>query len=101
MRINLLLVETDTLFRMNLSKRLESDNVRVHPTSRPAEIKRLLKKQKIDVALLDLSGLKLEGLKMLRLIKKLNPLTEVITLNASGNMALSIEGMKLGRLTTF
>ena len=96
MRIHLLLVETDNLFRMNLSKRLESDNVRVYPASRPAEIKRLIKKKKIDVALLDLSGLKLEGLKLLRLIKKLNPLTEVITLNASGNMALSIEGMKLG-----
>jgi len=60
------------------------------------EIKRLIKKKKIDVALLDLSGLKLEGLKILKLIKKAHPLTEVITLNTSGNIAISIEGMKLG-----
>src|SRR6056297_1176965 len=96
MRANLLLIETDNLFRMNLTRRLDGERFRVFPANRPAVIKRLIKKNKIDVALLDLSGLKLEGLNVLRLIKKLKPLTEVILLNTTGNMALSIEGMKLG-----
>ncbi len=91
-----MLIETDYLLRTNLSNRLDQDDFQVFLADRPAEIKRLVKKSKIDVALLDLSGLKLEGLKILSLIKKLNPLTEVITLNGSGNMALSIDGMKRG-----
>jgi len=96
MRINLLLIESDYLFRNNLSKRLDPKDFRIFSADRPPEIKRLVKKKKIDVALLDLSGLKLEGLKILSLIKTLNPLTEVITLNGAGNMALSIDGMKRG-----
>ncbi len=96
MRINLLLIETDYLYRINLSNRLAQGDFRIFSANQPKEIKRLIKKKKIDVALLDLSGLKLEGLKILSLIKKLNPLTEVITLNGSGNMSLSIDGMKRG-----
>src|SRR6056297_4365221 len=96
MRINLLLIETDYLYRINLSNRLAQGDFRIFSANQPKEIKRLIKKKKIDVALLDLSGLKLEGLKILSLIKKLNPFTEVITLNGSGNMALSIDGMKRG-----
>lgn len=96
MRINLLLIETDYLYRINLSNRLAEGDFRIFSANQPKEINRLIKKKKIDVALLDLSGLKLEGLKILSLIKKLNPLTEVITLNGSGNMALSIDGMKRG-----
>jgi len=96
MRIRLLLIETDYFFRTNLRNRLDNMDFQVFLADRPAEIKRMIKKKKIDVALLDLSGLKLEGLKILSLIKKLNPFTEVITLNGSGNMALSIDGMKRG-----
>lgn len=96
MRINLLLLESDYLFRHNLSKRLDPKEFRIFSADGQPEIERLVKKKKIDVALLDLSGLKLEGLKILSLIKTLNPLTEVITLNGSGNMALSIDGMKRG-----
>lgn len=91
-----MLIESDYLFRTNLSNRLDHKDFQIFLADRPAEIKRLVKKKKIDVALLDLSGLQLEGLKILSLIKKLNPLTEVITLNGSGNMALSIDGMKRG-----
>jgi len=91
-----LLIETDYLYRINLSNRLAQGNFRIFSANQPKEIKHLIKKKKIDVALLDLSGLKSEGLKILSLIKKLNPLTEVITLNGSGDMGLSIDGMKLG-----
>lgn len=92
----MLFIETDYLYRINLSNRLAQGDFRIFSANQPKEINRLIKKKKIDVALLDLSGLKLEGLKILSLIKKLNPLTEVITLNGSGNMGLSIDGMKLG-----
>ncbi len=96
MKVNLLLIETDHLFRINLSNRLDKECFTIFPADRPKEIKRLIKKKKIDVALLDLSGLKSEGLKILKLIKKLNPVTEVITLNTSGHISLSIDGMKAG-----
>ncbi len=96
MEANLLSIETDYLIRINLTRRLDRKGFKVFPALSPAEIKRLVKKKRIDVALLDLSGLKLEGLKLLKLVKKVNPLTEIITLSTAECMPLSIEGMKLG-----
>jgi DNA-binding NtrC family response regulator len=96
MRVNLLLVETDHLFRSNLSRHLAEEGFAIFTAERPTDVKRLIKKKKIDVALLDLSGLRLEGVKLLKQIKRLNPLTEVITLSTGENMALAMDGMKLG-----
>jgi len=48
------------------------------------------------VVLLDVREIKEEGLILLRKIKSRSPLTEVILLTAPGQIALSIQGMKLG-----
>jgi DNA-binding NtrC family response regulator len=96
MRVKLLLVETDHPFRHSLSRHLAEEGFTIFTAERPAEVKRLIKKQKIDVALLDLSGLKLEGVELLKQIKRLHPLTEVITLSTGDDMALAMDAMKLG-----
>jgi DNA-binding NtrC family response regulator len=96
MGVSLLMVETETMFRMNLNNRLQREGFRIFSAGRSVEVKRLMKRKKIDVALLDLSSLKLEGLRILRMIKKSNPLTEVITINNAESLTLSIDAMKLG-----
>lgn len=91
-----MLIESEHRFRANLLKRLDREDFELFSAEQRADIKRLIKGNSIDVALLNLSGFKPERFKIMQLIKKTTPLTEVITLSASGNTALSIEAMKLG-----
>jgi DNA-binding NtrC family response regulator len=62
---------------------------------------KIVKRKNVDVVLLGLKGLKKEGLMLLQEIKKIRPLTEVITLCNPDQMILSIEGMKLGAFDDF
>ncbi len=101
MGINLLVIESDRSFRQSLCRRLDAVPIHVFESDGNAGLKKTIKKHKIDVVLLSLSGLKEEGLSLLRQIKKLNPLTEVILLNGGAHVSLSIEGMKLGAFDDF
>ncbi len=65
---------------------------------REDEVKRIVKKKKIDVVLLGLKGLGRRGLALLKAIKEMHPPTEVILMIPEEEhcLSLSIEGMKLG-----
>lgn len=101
MGINLLIIDSDRFFRRSLQQRLETDPFRVFESDGAAGLKKTIRHHKIDVVLLSLGGLKEEGLTLLRQIKRLNPLTEVILLNGAAQLSLSIEGMKLGAFDDF
>jgi len=101
MGINLLNIETDIPFRQNLSRHLRLKQWNVYETDQRIEIKKILKRKNIDVVLLGLIGLNQEGLSILRMIKKVRPFIEVIIINRSEQIALSIEGMKLGAFDDF
>ena len=101
MGINLLNIETDVPFRKNLSRHLRLKQCNVYETDQRIKVKKILKRKKIDVVLLGLIGFKQEGLSILRMIKKMRPFTEVIIINHSEQIALSIEGMKLGAFYDF
>ncbi len=101
MGINLLVIESDRFFRQSLCRRLDAVPIHVFESDGNAGLKKEMKKHNIDVVLLSLGDLKAEGLGLLRQIKKLNPLTEVILLNGSSEVSLSIEGMKLGAFDDF
>ncbi len=96
MAINLLIIEADAPFRLNLSRRLRLERYRVFEAEQQADARRILERKKIDVALLGLNGLKKQGLLLLERIKEIRPLTEVIIINTLEHLSLSIEGMKLG-----
>jgi DNA-binding NtrC family response regulator len=101
MGVNILIVEADPIFRESLAKRLSTEEWRILHADRSTEARKMVKRNDIDVVLLGLTSLKQEGLAILKMIKKLRPLTEVITINGSGQVALSIEGMKLGAFDDF
>jgi len=101
MGVNLLIIETDTTFRNNLVGRLPGEKWRILFAERQAEAKKIVKRQKIDVVLIGLNALKQEGLLILKMIKKVRPFTEVIIINSSEQIVLSIEGMKLGAFDDF
>ena len=74
---------------------------RIFKSRQQKDVKQILKIHKIDVVLLDLSDLKKEGLILLKMIKKMNPAIQVITINSGEQISLSIEGMKLGAFDDF
>jgi len=101
MRVNLLIIEADSLFRSNLAKRLPDENWVVLFADQPAEAMKIIKIKNVDVVLLGLKDLKREGLVLLKRIKKIRPLTEIITINSPEQIDLSIEGMRLGAFDDF
>ncbi len=80
---------------LNLSSHLRRERYRVFEAGQQADARKILERKKIDVVLLGLNGLKRQGLLLLERIKKIRPLTEVIIINTSEYLSLSIEGMKL------
>ncbi len=96
MGINLLIVDTDIGFRQSLCRHLVTAPFQVFESEGRWGLKKLIKKHNIDVVLLSLSQLREDGLALLKRIKRFRPQVEVILINGTGQLSLSIEGMKLG-----
>ena len=99
--INVLIIENDNHFRLNLSQHLRQERYLVFEAVSKSETRDILRKENIDIVLLGLEGLKREGLTILKMVKEMSPTTEVITMNNSEQLALSIESMKLGAFDDF
>ncbi len=56
----------------------------------------ILKSNDIDIVILDIKMPGMDGLEMLKKIKELKPLTEVIMISGHGDMSTVIEAMRLG-----
>ncbi len=97
----LLIIEAGTAFCQALTERLESERYRVVVAGRGGDAKRALRRSDIDVVLLGLHNLKRDGLALLRIIKRVRPLTEVILINTWEQLSLSMEGMRLGAFDDF
>ncbi len=101
MAVNVLLVETDSVFRHNLSQQLRLKDLRVFEAERKDDARRILTRKNIDVVLVGIANLKKEGIAVVEMIKRLRPLTEVIVLNRIEQITLSIESMKHGVFDEF
>lgn len=101
MAVNVLLVETDSVFRRNLSQQLRLKDLRVFEAEQQDDARRILTRKNIDVVLVGIANLKREGVAVVEMIKKLKPLTEVIVLNRIEQITLSIESMKHGAFDEF
>jgi DNA-binding NtrC family response regulator len=101
MTVKLLIVENDHTFRAHLTLLLRQAAFEVFESDREGDAMALLQVQVIDVAVLSLTGLRREGLSLLKFIKKNHPRIEVITITDSNQVDLSIEGMKLGAFADF
>jgi len=96
MEVDLLIIERNSFLYEHLSARPGSKDYRIFQSRALMETKRILKRKDIDVVLLDLNGLKREGLALLKMIKKMRPAVQVIIINSAEQLSLSIEGMRLG-----
>lgn len=102
MQVNLLIIESDNFFHKNLAHRLPDEKKwRILLAENRIEALKIVQRKNIDVVLLGLKDLKKEGLMILKELKQVRPRLEVITINRSEQIALSIEGMKLGTFDDF
>ena len=89
------------MLQEHLVRNLKANDWRIFNSRKQKDIKRILKKQAIDVVLMSLNDLKKEGMALIKMIKKKHPAVQVITINSGDQISLSIEGMKLGVFDDF
>ena len=94
---NILLVDDDAQFIDIMKKRLTKRQMQVfHAGSGDEAMRQLSIHDEIEVVILDVNMPGRGGMEMLRLIKQVHPLVEVIMLTGHATMESAIDGMRLG-----
>ena len=101
MDIRILIIEAENRFRKNLYQCLQEKGFTVDKVTLEDDVVTIVAREKIDVVLLGVYGLGMEGLALIRPLKAISPATEVIIINDASHMDLSIEGMDLGAFDDF
>ncbi len=96
MKSRLLLVDDEEQFVETLSERLTMRDYDVTTSLTGEDAIEKIKNYNFDVVILDVRLPGIEGTEVLREIKNLKPLAEVIMLTGHGTVEMAIEGMKLG-----
>ena len=95
-RIRVLLVDDEKEYVHVLSNRLAMRDIDVTKTYSGVEALQAFRKQDFDVAVLDIKMEDLDGLELLKILKKMVPQIEVIMLTGHGSAEELRLGMKLG-----
>jgi DNA-binding NtrC family response regulator len=93
----ILVVDDEVDFLETLVNRLRKRRMTVHGAASGEEALQMLDQEAFDVVILDIKmpgGM--DGIEVLRAIKKRRPETEVLLLTGHASVETSIEGMKLG-----
>ena len=96
MKSRLLIVDDEEQFVETLSERLSMRGYDVTTSHTGEDAVEKITDYNFDVVILDVRLPGIEGTEVLRKIRDLKPLTEVIMLTGYGTMEIAIEGMKLG-----
>jgi DNA-binding NtrC family response regulator len=91
-----LLVDDEEEFVETLAQRLEVREFDVTTALSGADALERLEREEVDLVILDLQMPGVDGIEVLRKIKELKPLIEVIMLTGHATVETAIEGMKLG-----
>jgi len=95
-KIKLLLVDDEPQFLEALCKRLEFRDFEVTSVGNGAGAIEAARKERYDVALIDLKMPGIEGEELLNLLKKEDPFVEVIILTGHGSIDSAIRSTKQG-----
>jgi DNA-binding NtrC family response regulator len=98
MGMNLLIIHQDDLFRSRLVERMRLENQTVFETSIEAEAKDIIQRENLDVVLLGAMGPHPDRLAFLKMIRKVQPFTEVIFLTTAEDHSFdgAIKAMQMG-----
>jgi two-component system, OmpR family, response regulator CpxR len=96
MEVKVLLVDDEKDFVEALAERLETRGYKVSKAFSGDECLAVLRKEPVDVVLLDVLMPGKDGVDTLREIKQLDPLVEVMMLTGHATVDSAIQGLKLG-----
>jgi len=95
-RFNVLFVDDEIDFLTTLLKRMSKRGIDVRGAGNGEEGLELLRQSSSDIVVLDVRMPGMDGIQMLREIKRQWPLTEVIMLTGHASLEAAREGMELG-----
>lgn len=96
MKIRILLVDDEQDFVESLAERLLLRDFDVVTTLNGIDAIKIVKDREFDVIFLDVKMPGMDGIEVLKQIKKLKPLPQVIMLTGNATVETAIEGMKVG-----
>ncbi len=99
--MRILVLDDEKGYRDELKEHLDDSKFETFPAARPSEAFMILKKQPIDIAILDIRLPEMDGLSVLKIIKETFPHIEVIIISGHGDMDSVIKAMKLGAIDFF
>ncbi len=94
--IRVLVVDDEKNFRRVILQELQQQGFAVEEAAGGKEALERVARQEFDVLILDLSMPGMGGMELLRMIKELDSLLEVIILTAHGTISTAVEAVKLG-----
>jgi DNA-binding NtrC family response regulator len=94
--VNILLVDDEIPYVKVLSNRLAKRNIMATKAYSGTEAIQTLRKQDFDVVVLDLKLEDMNGIEVLKILKKMDPEINVIMLTGHGSEQAAIDGIKEG-----
>ena len=91
-----LLIDDQTAYSNSLAKALSTYGVTIRRANNSNTALGEIQNRKIDVVILDVSIPDIDGIKLLKQIKAIDPLVEVILLAGRADLSVAIQGMELG-----
>ncbi|MFA9559886.1 response regulator [Evansella sp. AB-rgal1] len=101
MNKKLLIVDDQFGIRVLLNEVFEKDGYKTFQASNGKQALKLVEEEKPDLILLDMKIPGMDGLEILREIKKMGAKSDVIMMTAYGELEMINEAMQLGALTHF
>lgn len=93
-RLKVLVLDDEVRVREELKEFLLNSGFIVHTAGLPSEGLKILKDNDIDIMILDVKMPEMDGLEVLRRVKKDHPEVEVIMISGHGDMSTVIEAMR-------
>jgi len=98
MEEKVLLVDDEKDFLDALGERMENRGMNVSTTTSAKEAVKKVQEESYDAIVLDLQMPEMDGIEVLKAIKKINPDMQVILLTGHATVEKGIEAMKLGAM---
>lgn len=91
-----LIVDDEEDFLNTLGKRLEKRNLKVLKANSGEAALAVIRRNPVDVMVLDVRMQGMDGIQVLRAIKEIDPQIEVLMLTGHASVEVAVEGMELG-----
>ena len=93
-----LVVDDEEEFVTTLAERMETRGMNVSTTVSPKDALDIVAKESFDAVVLDLQMPEMDGLEVLKILKKRHPDIQIILLTGHATVQKGIEAMKLGAM---